>query len=97
MIKAKTKAEKEHLAKVAALGCIVCGAPAEIHHILEGRRGGKRNNHTDVLPLCPPHHNRPFTHGVAIHAGRKTWEEKFGTEEELLVLVTDLLEREILK
>ena len=36
------KAEKEHLGKVAALGCIVCrhegrfGVAAEVHHIRQG-------------------------------------------------------------
>ena len=27
------KKEKEHLAKVASLGCYVCERPAEVHHI----------------------------------------------------------------
>ena len=56
------KAEKEHLGKVAALGCIVChhegrfGVAAEVHHIrqgaamgwrfMQGRRRGR--NYTDM-------------------------------------------------
>lgn len=90
MIKAKTKYEKEHMAAVADLGCIICGGIAELHHPLRG--GGKRVNHMDVIPLCPRHHNRPFTHGVAFHAGKKTWQAKYGTERELLDRVNKLLE-----
>lgn len=42
MSKSKTKAEKLHLSRVAALGCIVCRnldygeSPAEIHHCSSG-------------------------------------------------------------
>jgi hypothetical protein len=36
-----------------------------------------------VIPLCHAHH-RTGGHGVAVHAGRRTWEDKFGTEDELL-------------
>ena len=28
-----TSAERLHLARVASLGCIICGYPAEVHHI----------------------------------------------------------------
>jgi hypothetical protein len=78
-----TKAERQHLDRVAALCCIACkqhgfeDTPAEIHHIDRDR------NHFRVLPLCPIHH-RNGGRGEAIHAGRETWVEIYGTEEELL-------------
>ena len=34
------KGDKEHMARIAELGCIICGMPAEVHHI--GRQGGQR-------------------------------------------------------
>jgi hypothetical protein len=85
----KTKDEQQHLDRVAALGCIVCRklnygeTPAEIHHIRAGSGAGQRADHHCVIPLCATHH-RTGGHGVAIHAGQRTWEAKFGTEEELL-------------
>lgn len=42
-----------------------------------------RADNFHVIPLCHAHH-RTGGYGVAIHAGRKSWEEKFGTEAELL-------------
>ena len=92
----KTKAEKLHLSRVAALGCIVChnldylDSPAEIHHPRRFGSAGKKASHLDAIPLCPPHH-RTGGYGVAIHAGQKTWEERFGTELELLDQVRRLL------
>jgi hypothetical protein len=88
----KTKAEKLHLSRVAALGCIVCknlgheDSPAEIHHVSTGTGLSVRADNFHAIPLCPLHH-RTGGHGVAIHAGRQTWEDKYGTETELLVQV----------
>jgi hypothetical protein len=54
-------ADKRHLSRVAALGCIICrngnlgDTPAEIHHIREGYGRGQRAPHTETLPLCPIH------------------------------------------
>ena len=70
------------MARVAALGCIICGAPTELHHPSSGAMG-KRSSHFDVIPLCPMHH-RLGGYGVAVHAGKKSFEKRFGTEQELL-------------
>lgn len=91
-----TNAEKAHLNRVAGLGCIVCinlgypDSPAEIHHIRDEMGAGQRNSHFNTLPLCPNHH-RNGGHGVAIHAGQETFEEKYGTEAQLLAQVNELL------
>lgn len=88
----KTKAEQKHLDRVAALGCIICRnqglgeTPAEIHHCSKGTGLAVRADNYHVIPLCAIHH-RQGGHGVAIHAGRKTWEQKYGTEAELLAQV----------
>ena len=53
------KAEKEHLSKVASVGCIVCRmqgneeSPAEIHHVRTGQGMGQRASNYEVIPLCP--------------------------------------------
>jgi len=86
------------MGKVAALGCIICGNnQVVIHHITTARGFGGRASHYEVLPLCVRHHDGG-EHGVAVHAGVKTWEEKFGTQKELLEKVKLLLiEQEALK
>ena len=83
-----TKAERDHMGAVAALGCVVCrnlgfgATPAEVHHIGNGTLGKKASNF-ETIALCPIHH-RHGGHGVAVHAGRKAFEDNFGTERELL-------------
>ena len=83
------KAEKDYLDRVASLGCIVCRnlghgeTPAHVHHIRTGKGMGQRASNYETIPLCPTHHQQGG-HGVAIHAGQKTWEANFGTELELL-------------
>lgn len=92
MSSSKSKAEKCHLSRVAELRCIVCrneglgDSPAEIHHCSSGTGMSVRADNFHVIPLCPNHH-RTGGHGVAIHAGRQSWENKYGTETELLVQV----------
>ena len=89
------KAEKEHLSKVAALGCIVCrhlgyeGTPAEIHHPRRGTGLGQRASHYDAIPLCPEHHRgNTGIHGL----GTKGFPKKWGfTEADLLDEVKMLL------
>lgn len=84
-----TKSEKLHLERVAELGCIVCrnlnlgDSPAEIHHCSGGTGLSVRADNFHVIPLCHAHH-RTGGHGVAIHAGRRTWEKNFGSEAQLL-------------
>ncbi|WPH64070.1 Ref family recombination enhancement nuclease [Vibrio phage vB_VpP_1] len=90
-----TKAEKEHMEKVAALGCIACqkigfyGTPAEVHHIRKGQ-GRMRASNFKVIPLCPWHH-RIGGYGEAFHAGAKIWQEKFGDELDLLEEINSMI------
>ena len=54
-----TKAERDHMGAVAALGCVVCrnlgfvDSPAEIHHVRTGQGMGQRASNYEVIPLCP--------------------------------------------
>lgn len=89
-----TKDERAHMSKVAALGCVVCRnlgygeTPAALHHIRAGQGMSQRASHYQVLPLCGTHH-QTGGYGVAIHAGQKEWESRYGTELELLEQVYD--------
>lgn len=81
--KPKTKAEKEWMDLVAQLGCLICGQPAQLHHATGNKSMSQKNSNYDVLPLCVLHHTSGG-HGIAIHAGVKTWEANFGSQKDLL-------------
>lgn len=87
-------AEASHMADVVDLGCIVCrnkgfNSPAEIHHT-QGKT--KPNAHFLVLPLCFEHHRMGSDkEPISRHPYKKRFEEAYGTEEELLSQVEDLL------
>lgn len=91
-----TKDEQRHVIRVARLGCMACRTmgiftpDVEIHHIRRGQGMGQRASHYEVIGLCAPHH-RTGGHGVALHAGQRTWEANFGTESELLEKVRELM------
>ena len=81
--------ERNHLSKVAELGCIACtklgyyNTPAEIHHV---KRFGQKRNHFNVIPLCPHHHR---TSKESVHLNPKWFAETFGSQEELLQEVNE--------
>jgi len=87
----RRKQNKVRLERVAALGCILCGRPAEIHHLRGGQGMAQRADDKEVIPLCSEHH-RDGGRGTAIHAGRESFEARFGTERELLEEVNWRLE-----
>ncbi len=88
--------ERQHLSKVAAIGCIACrklgfyDTPCEIHHIREGVGMGQRNTHYNVIGLCHTHHR---TGSDAIHQSKVNFESKFGTELELLEETKELIKQ----
>jgi len=79
---------------IARLGCCVClregygFSECEIHHLLTGRAGFRRNTDLQTIGLCPQHH-RLGNLGVAIHAGKKSFEKAYGTELELLIFTNN--------
>ena len=81
MAKYKTKSERDYMSRVADLGCICCGQPAELHHPRKHTGLGLRSSHFDVIPLCPNHHRLGKVSG---HLGKAQFERTFGTEKELL-------------
>lgn len=86
---APTKEEREWLDAIVAYGCIACRMdgqpprPTAVHHIL---RGGRRMGHLHSLPLCDPgHHQQGQQLGlVSRHPWKAKFEQRYGTEEELL-------------
>lgn len=91
-----TAEEKRHMKKVAALGCIVCllfeevFTPASIHH-MEGKT--KPGAHFKALPLCFRHHQEGSCcdEWVSRHPHKARFEERYGTEEQLLEHVNKLI------
>lgn len=86
--------EKLHMARVVSLGCIVCRnlglgkSPAHAHHI-NSKTMGKKSSDFETVPLCHLHHmhgdgSDRFKGQIAVHRGLKTFEERYGTERELL-------------
>ena len=79
--KVATRLEREHLNKVASLGCLVCQRPANVHHIRPIGLGiGMRSSHYQTIPLCHDHHQGQFS----IHNCKEQFEARYGTEAELL-------------
>ena len=96
----------ERFAKLYALGCVVSRVffdrwePAEIHHLVEGR---KRLGHQFTIPLSPWFHRgipplaemRPSEAekaiGPSLARSKRDFTAKFGTERELLEQTNKLI------
>lgn len=92
-----TKAEKEYHDAVASLGCIAClidgnsNTLVSIHHC-DGRT--KPGAHRKVLALCAGHHQDGTGNDksmIAIHPYKRRFEQRYGTQEELMALTNELL------
>jgi hypothetical protein len=51
--------------------------------------GGGRDD-MKVIPLCHWHHQNGG-YGIALHAGKKEWQKRYGTEEELIIKTYKIL------
>ncbi|MCV6612426.1 MAG: Ref family recombination enhancement nuclease [Amphritea sp.] len=99
---ARKQADRDHLRDVSALGCVVCrnlgymgkhdAVPAEIHHITTGVGMSQKATDYQTIPLCAARH-RTGGWGVAVHAGEKEWEGRYGAQTALLAQV----ERELIE
>lgn len=62
--------EKRHLGRVAGMGCLVCGAPAEAHHVHSDGAQRITRSPRRVTPLCSIHHRTgPDAVHVLSHSG----------------------------
>jgi hypothetical protein len=63
--------------------------PTALHHIRNNGTGnvgiGKRSSHFEVIPLCYEHHQG----NTGIHLDKKNFENKYGTEKQILDIVRD--------
>lgn len=76
---------------VAELGCLVCGAPAHLHHVREGQGMSQRASDWLVVPLCREHHQG----NVGIHNGRKFYQYYRLDEMDLLALTIEAIARKL--
>ncbi len=96
MKRAPTAAERKHMGRVAALGCILCdhlglgATPAQVHHVREGQGMSQRASNFLTVPLCPEHHQGSTgLHGL----GTNAFERTYGLSElDLLALTLERLE-----
>lgn len=90
-----TNVEREHMARVAAMGCCLCihlgygGTPAEVHHV-RVKGGWGRSGNMNTIGLCPEHHRgQP---GGVHDMGREQFAAHYGISEiELLNMVNEKL------
>lgn len=71
MAKQPTKAEREHMAAIAKLPCLVCGAwPVDVHHVVGSAHhmGRLPKRHDRVTPLCKRHHDVQHGPRESVHA-----------------------------
>lgn len=52
--------ECRHFDRVAAMGCLVCGMAATIHHVTSDGYKRLSRTHKRIVPLCPRHHMIQF-------------------------------------
>jgi len=77
------KKDRKRFDRLKELGCIACGSnDPVIHHIRKHTGLSLRPDHQDTIPLCAKHHNMG---NESIHLNKKLFEEKFGTEKQLLI------------
>lgn len=85
-----TKAEKKWMDFLSQHGCVICRSPTEIHHLLSG---GRRIGHLHSISLCMIHHRSGRNDSVVSrHPWRKAFEQKYGTEAQLLEKLRSLYE-----
>lgn len=89
-----TKREKLYMDSVASLGCVIqngCKGRITIHHCGTYMGGGR--NHFRTVGLCWLHHLGP--EGIdGKHMSKRKWEDKYGTEEDHLETVRNLINQE---
>lgn len=78
--RAATADEKRHLARVAAMPCLIpgCNNPANVHHVVSDGMKRLTRTHRRVVPLCEPHHQ---SGPAAVHRiGHARFTETFGLD-----------------
>lgn len=75
-----------HMLAVKSLGCLICGAPAEVHHLPHPRDDMR------TIALCPRHHRTEFGE-QAYHYNRKRFNDTHGSDKYLLEKTMKMLDK----
>ena len=81
------KALQAYMDAAQALGCLVCGDPAQLHHPRSGQGKAQRAQDWLVVPLCKFHHDPP----EGIHAPRTFYTRHRLDEMDLLAMTIERL------
>ena len=86
-----TKAESRRMEIIKSeIGCIASWidglpyTPCEIHHLMDT---GRRRGHAFTIGLTPDQHQG----NNGIHKAKRSFREKYGTDDELLKMTNDLI------
>ena len=87
--------DQAHMARVAGLGCWICGAPAQAHHVdvCTPKGAGPRVSDYITAPLCPSHHTGDNQIGFkdCAHIGEREFWPRHGID--IGAKITSLLVR----
>ena len=87
-LKQPRQKDRDHLARVAALPCVICGYwPVHVHHCICDRYSQRKASDYETIPLCHEHHMG----AAGIHSGKASWVEKYGPDHGYLPRVADML------
>lgn len=89
---APTADEKRHMGRIVRLGCLVCSAPATVHHVTSDGFQRIARSHRRTVPLCPRHHQIQHGPHESVEAlGHARFTEVYGID---LLATADRLWRE---
>jgi len=93
--KRPNKVERERLKTISEMPCYACfidgkEVSSEVHHIRNHTGMGLRPSHFDTIPLCSGCHR---TNKISVHLGKREFERRYGTEQEILEKVNREIER----
>lgn len=90
--------DKKYLALAAQVPCIVCmnqrlgDTPATLHHVRNHTGLALKGSDYDVIALCKIHHQGQYGSEFGYHHSPKAFEEKYGTQQELLEQMKEKVE-----
>jgi len=91
-----TKKEKIYWDRlINEIGCIACRINGNtnnyaVPHHIDGRT--KPKAHSNVIPLCPWHHQLGTKDDPSVHPWKARFEERYGKQEYLKTMCDDILE-----
>jgi hypothetical protein len=88
--------ERQYKDRVAALGCLICGSPAELHHPRKGQGKGQRAPDWLVVPLCEAHHRTGTDYVTpSVHGAPQDFRAKYGDEMGLVAQTIESVLRQM--